>query len=269
MLTPRWEEGLAGHEFEHDAPALGRRKVAWVRVPSRRAPAGGFPVCFLLHPFGGDRLSWARQAGDFLAHFGEEWAFVFPESGRRWFMNDVSGRRYEDYLVEDLLPAVQASFPVSCDARRRLVGGFSMGGAGAVHLALRHPALFPRAFAIAGAFFASEREGDPYAALRGGACMMPTQQEHERVWGPPGSEVRRVYDTGRLVEAAAGQGLTLALEVGTEDHPRVVEMNRRMHRLLVTTGMSHTYDECPGDHGWDYAARAAPRVLGRLLASGG
>ena len=267
MLIPR-RMGQTGHEFEHDARALGRTKVACVRVPSVPPPPGGFPVCFMLHPFGGDRRSWERQMPGVLAEFGEALVFVLPESGRRWFMNDVSGRRYEDYLLEDLLPAVEEAFPVAREAGSRIIGGFSMGGAGAVHLALRHPGVFSRAFAIAGAFFASEREGDPYAGLRGGTCMMPTQAEHERVWGPPGSDVRRTYDTARLVETArAGHGPALALEVGTEDYPRVVEMNRRMHRLLVASGLSHTYEEHPGDHGWAYAARAASRLLGRLLAT--
>ncbi|MFP2959993.1 alpha/beta hydrolase [Myxococcus sp. 1LA] len=235
-------------------------------MPSGRAPAEGFPVCYVLHAFGGDRHSWAQHGEPFLARFGEEAVFVFPESGRRWFMNDTSGKRYEDYLLTDLIPAVESAFPVARTGAKRVIGGFSMGGAGAVHLALRHPAVFSRAFAAAGAFFASERQGDPYAAMRGGACMMPTEQEHDRVWGPVGSDARWDYDTGRLIDrAAAGAAPSLALEVGTEDYPRVLEMNRRVHRHLNAAGIAHAYAEHPGDHGWPYAARAVSRLLEGLL----
>lgn len=266
MLSPI-EEDLPGFDFEHDAPSLGRPKVAYVVAPSGAPPAGGFPVCYMLHAFGGERLSWARHGGDFLAEHRERVLFVFPESGRRWFMNDASGKRYEDYLVEDLIPAVEASFPVERAARSRIIGGFSMGGAGAVHLALRNPGMFSRAFAISGAFYASERQGDPYASQRASGCMMPTEEEHNRVWGPVGSEIRRSYDTGALLEqaAAAGSPPELALEVGTDDYPRVVEQNRRVHRQLDALGIRHAYAEHPGDHGWGFAAASARRLLAQLL----
>src|SRR5215217_7610254 len=180
MLIPR-SEVLRGSEFEHDAPSLGRKKVAHVQLPSGRPPLAGFRVCYLLHSFGGDRHSWARQGDGFLTGLASDVLFVFPESGRRWFMNDASGKRYEDYLLADLIPAIEATYPVERSARSRIIGGFSMGGAGAIHLALRNPGVFSRAFAVAGAFYASERQGDPYASMRRGACMMPTEQEHDRV----------------------------------------------------------------------------------------
>jgi enterochelin esterase-like enzyme len=261
------KDELPGSDFEHDAPSLGRTKVAYVVAPSGTPPAGGFPVCYMLHAFGGDRFSWARHGRAFLAEHQERVLFVFPESGRRWFMNDASGRRYEDYVMEDLIPAVEAAFPVARVARSRIIGGFSMGGAGAVHLALRNPGKFSRAFAISGAFYASERQGDPYASQRAGGCMMPTEAEHDRVWGPVGSEIRRSYDTGALLRNAAVFGTLpeLVLEVGTDDYPRVVEQNRRVHRTLDELGIAHFYAEHPGDHGWEFAASSARRLLARLL----
>ncbi|WNG35602.1 esterase [Archangium violaceum] len=268
MLLPI-DEGLPGFDFVHDAPSLGRSKVAYVIAPSGPPPAKGFPVCYMLHAFGGDRFSWARHGREFLAEHRERVLFVFPESGRRWFMNDASGKRYEDYLMEDLIPAIEASFPVERAERSRIIGGFSMGGAGAVHLALRNPGVFSRAFAISGAFYASERQGDPYASQRASGCMMPTEAEHNRVWGPVGSDIRRSYDTGALLRNAAASGTLpeLALEVGTDDYPRVVEQNRRVHRTLDELGVSHAYAEHPGDHGWGFAASSARRLLASLLGS--
>jgi len=48
--------------------------------------------------------------------------------------------RMESYVTGELLGAVEAAFPL--DARRRGVFGHSMGGHGALTLALRHPELF-------------------------------------------------------------------------------------------------------------------------------
>jgi S-formylglutathione hydrolase FrmB len=257
---------LPGADLPHRAAALGRRKVARVVVPAGPHPATGLPVCYLLHSFAGDRRSWLRALGPAV---GEpplsRWVLVAPESGRRWFINDHGGRRYEDYLLDDLVPAVEASLGAPVDASRQVIGGFSMGGAAAVALALRHPRRFPRAFAYAGAFYANRRQGDPYRHLRDGACLMPTEAEHDRVWGPPGSPVRERHDPDRLIAAATAVGRwpRIALEVGLDDYPRVIEVNRQMHRALDEAGIAHHYREAGGDHGWPPAAAAARRLLAR------
>jgi putative tributyrin esterase len=192
--------------------------------------------------------------------------FVFPESGRRWFINDVSGRRYADYFVADLIPAVEAEFPCSRTRESRIVGGFSMGGAAAIYMALVYPELIGASLSYAGAFYASDRTGDPYQDQRHEECMMPTENEHNRVWGPPGSDVRKQYDPDRLIGHAARkqQRPTMAIEVGVDDYPRVVQQNRRMHAALTSFGMEHRYEERAGDHSWPFAIAAALRILSQL-----
>jgi putative tributyrin esterase len=259
---------LPGVDLHHDARSLGRRKTARVVVPPGRPPRQGWPVCYLLHAFGGDRLTWVRH----LQPQGEgpdaDLLLVLPESGRRWFINDCSGNRYEDYLVQDLVPAVEAAFPTDSRPQSTIVGGFSMGAAAAVYLTLRHPELFAAAFAYAGAFYASRREGDPYSAYRSNGCMMPTVEEHDRVWGPPGSRVRATYDPDALIGEAITRGATpkLILEVGIDDYPRVVEQNRRMHAAFAAAGLEHVYREYPGDHSWGFAAESARRALRELTS---
>jgi putative tributyrin esterase len=256
MLTVAADR-LPGFDFRHDASALGRPKTARVLVPAGAAPADGFPVWYLLHGFGGDRLSWLTASGPALP---ADVIMVLPESGRRWFLNDAAGRRYEDYLLSDLVPAIDAVFDT--DPRARVIGGFSMGGAAAVFLALRHPEVFPAAFSYAGAFYASRREGDPYAGHRSGGCMMPTESEHERVWGPLGSAMRARYDPDSVVAEVddARSHPAIVLEVGTEDYPRIIDMNRMMHRALDAAGIAHDYAERAGGHKCGDAKPTAARV---------
>lgn len=247
-------------DFTHDSRALGRSKTARVLVPSGSPPDGGWPTCYLLHSYGGNRCSWLLNG---ISPFDEiDAVFVFPESGRRWFINDISGRRYADYFVADLLPAVEARFPCRRSRESRVVGGFSMGGAAAVYLSLIHPELIGAAFSYGGAFYASDRVGDPYADLRHANCMMPTETDHNRVWGPPGSPVRKQYDPDRLLAQTAHQPRpSIAIEAGLHDHPRVLAQNRRMHTALTSAGIRHDYAERPGDHSWPFAVAAATRIL--------
>lgn len=61
----------------------------------------------------------------------------------------VGTGRFEDYLVDELIPHVETRFQAS---GRRGVQGFSMGGFMAVKLALRHPHLFQTVGTFEGAF---------------------------------------------------------------------------------------------------------------------
>src|SRR5688572_25882409 len=130
---------LPGTDFHHYAAFLGRKKIVRILIPSGIPPQSGWRVCYLLHPFGGNRLSWLRYLDISPFKRGCDLLLVFPESGRRWFINDASGNRYEDYIIEDLVPAIDAAFPTDQRAESRMIGGFSMGGATAVYLVLRHP----------------------------------------------------------------------------------------------------------------------------------
>lgn len=262
MIQPACTE-LPGVDFVHDSRALGRRKIARVLVPNGSPPDGGWPACYLLHSYGGNRCSWLLNAGTVPLFDDIDAVFVFPESGRRWFINDISGRRYADYFVADLLPAVEQQFPCRTSRESRVIGGFSMGGAAAVYLSLIYPELIGAAFSYGGAFYASDRVGDPYADLRHSDCMMPTETDHNRVWGRPGSPVREYYDPDQLLAQAARQPQqpSIAIEVGIQDYPRVLTQNRRMHTALTSVGMRHSYAERAGDHTWPFAIAAATRFL--------
>lgn len=247
-------------DFAHESAALGRRKLVQVAAPARVAPET--PVLILLHPFAGNRTSWSRHAPDLLADLARDTLVAMPECGRRWFIDDQAGVAYARYVVDDLLPALRARYGTKGSAA---VGGFSAGGAAAAFLALRHPDVFGAALAVAGAFTAAEREGDPYAGVRTDDMMIPTEAEHDRVWGPPGSPTRATHDLGRLVAALprSASAPYFHFDVGTEDFPRMLAASETLATLLARAGIPHTFTRSPGDHTWAYAARAMPAVVAR------
>jgi S-formylglutathione hydrolase FrmB len=246
--------------------ALEREKSITVVLPPGYAPAGPpFPVLYLLHGYGGNRRSWLTSCPALEACVAaHRMILVLPESGRYWLINDAAGRRYEDYLVHDLVRRVDEEFNTAASPSGRAIAGFSMGGATSVFHALRHGDLFSVAGSHSGAFEAPFREGDPYAAHRSDRrLMMPTVRDHERVWGPAGSEIRQAYDPYRLLaDRDPAAPLRVYLDVGLDDYERMVAMNRRMRDALAVSGVRHEYRERAGGHDWRFVDAGLPRLFG-------
>src|SRR5262252_10812197 len=108
-----------------------------------------YPVLYFFHGLGDNEQMfvhggafnlvqdlWERkQIGEFL--------IVTPEAGATFYINSYSGRvRYEDFLLQEFLPAIESRYRVGAGRSNRGVSGASMGGYGALHIAFRHPEFF-------------------------------------------------------------------------------------------------------------------------------
>lgn len=230
--------------------ALKLEKTVSVLVPPAASAQSPHAVLVLLHGYGGNRNTWIDKTRLTRYLVGKNLLVVMPESGRRWFINDHSGFRYEDYLITELLPFIKDSYDVAKDRAGWAIGGFSMGGAAALMQALRYPRAFSAVLSHAGAFEAPLRRGDPYESLRQhGQCLMPTTEVHERVWGPYGSVTRRSYDPYQMIRNwPVGAALHVYADVGSDDHERIIRMNRNTAAALRAVGIQLTYAERDGAH---------------------
>ncbi len=73
-----------------------------------------------------------------------------------WYNGGALGPpMYETYVIDQLIPLIDANFRTIADRSQRAVMGVSMGGYGAMMLAARHPDLFAAAANISGWWAAS------------------------------------------------------------------------------------------------------------------
>jgi len=159
-----WTTTWAGETIEDRLPsaALGRDLKFTVYVPDGyKDQPGPFPVIYLLHGATGDEQSWLRRGGaaetmDGLVKRGlmRPTVVVMPTAGpHSWWVDARQGDRAETALVQDLIPFVEAKYKVTKERKGRSVGGLSMGGYGALNLALKYPDRFCGAAIISPAVY--------------------------------------------------------------------------------------------------------------------
>jgi S-formylglutathione hydrolase FrmB len=243
---------VAFEERSYDSRSLGRRQPYACFLPPGAAHSGrAYPLLILLHGVTGDFADWARYTR--LARYlqGEELIVVCPDGDEGWYTNGVnSGERREDDILEDLLPHLERTLPL-LPWPARAIGGLSMGGYGAVKLALKHPVAFRVAVSHSGALDITSRP-EPHAVFGDAAAH---------------AAERRLEDPRWLAEQALSRPPAerpqLFLDCGAADPLAVV--NRTFSDHLNFIGYGHTYREMPGHHTWPYWDRAFRTVLPDLM----
>ena len=219
-----------------------------------------YPVLYLLHGLGGDYTDWTTRTN--LADYSRPLALivVMPDGNNQWWTNAADGSaRYEDYLANDLPADVVKKFRTINSRYGRAIAGLSMGGYGAVKLALKRPGAFTVAASFSGAFNAT-REGELEQLI--GAAESARLQV---IFGPTGSQTRTDNDLYSLAAAAKPAGASyFYVDCGTADNP-LIGANREVVVALHQAGVAYEYHETAGAHSWDYWDRRIREFLPLLM----
>ncbi len=232
---------LAVH-FRSDA--LMKDVAMNVIVPERPIPAEGLPVFYLLHGMGDDYTKWHRNTA--IERYAQEHSFVIvmPDGFRGCYTNHHAGPRYFDAIVEDVIGQVERLFPVRRDRGGRVIGGLSMGGYGAMLLALRRPDLFNSAVSHSGALRLGSQKPEDYQGTLG-------VEEFTRIFGPdPRGSEHDLIALAKAVHASDGPKPHLRLDCGRDDF--ILHHTRALHAGLDEIGYAHEYAEFEGVHDWAY-----------------
>ncbi|MBA2304649.1 MAG: hypothetical protein H0W08_18730 [Acidobacteria bacterium] len=242
------------------SPALGRTMNYRVLLPDGYAGSlKRYPVLYLLHGLGGDYKDWTSRSN--LADYSRPLPLiiVMPDGENQWYTNSADGTaRFEDYVLTDLQADVVKKFRTVNSRYGRSIAGLSMGGYGALKLALKRPA----AFAVAGSF-----SGALNAARAGELESRIGKTEADRmqkIFGPAGSETRQTNDVFALAATLKPPGAPyLYLDCGTADG--LLAANREAVAALHKSGVAYEYHEVAGAHTWDYWDRRIREFLPVLM----
>jgi putative tributyrin esterase len=291
---------------------LGTTKHARVYLPPSYADGvRRYPVAYYLHGFGGDETNWSIQGRlgatmDSLVAAGmPEMIVVMPDGDDSWYTtwnalgnfsectrnppkNEsaqtycVPWPKYDDYIARDVVAHVDSTYRTIADRAHRGIAGLSMGGYGAVSLALGYPDVFAAAASHSGVL--SPLLGIPHDSIPVAAHDATDIEDIRTRWSStlwpslvlafggrdmygwwardPLRIARRALDSGRPLPP-------LLVDVGTDD-PFLAE-NREFVAGAKALGESVEYHEWSGTHDWNFWRTHLPESLvwlaGRISAN--
>ena len=278
------------HQDVFFAPSLGVTKRLIVYLPPSYGHDANrrYPVAYYLHGLYGAETDWQSKgnidavADSLFAHGTPESIIVLPDGDDGWYTTWVSPvgfqtcadtlrseaaarycvaqSRYDDYIARDIVTHVDESYRTRQERGARGIGGLSMGGYGAISIALRYPDVFGLAASHSGVLSPLYLGPHPFAeparyAQTAADLKTATDQLWPRYLEFWGADVARwrAADPARLAEAAKQGGRPLPalfFDCGTEDG--LVDQNRALHAELTRLGIRHAYAEWPGAHTWRY-----------------
>lgn len=239
---------MAFLELRYFSDALKKHTSANIILPEVGEPP--YPVLYLLHGMSDDHTAWARNTSIERYVSGLPLIVVMPDGGRGLYINAKEGYAFGDAIGTELPERIERTFPAKKTRSGRALAGLSMGGYGALRLALAHPDKFCAAASLSGAVSWGHdlmaRDGKPHSA------------EIRRVLGdtPQGAEA----DVWHMATALTLETRpALHMDCGTDDF--LIAQNRAFQAYLLKNVVPHEYVEHPGAHNWAYWDAHVPEAI--------
>ncbi len=214
-----------------------------------------YPVLYLLHGLSDDHTIWQRRTSieRYVAPLGL--AVVMPAVHRSFYTDMEKGYKYWTYISEEVPKIARQFFPISGQRGDNFVAGLSMGGYGALKLALRHPDRYAAAASLSGAVDIAE-------AVEGVPEEDHLFEEFKLIFGSNGKLRNSENDLFYLLKKLKDNDVDLPRLFqccGTEDF--LYEDNIRFRDLCQQQGIELTYEEESAVHEWGYWDKKIQRVL--------
>ena len=209
-------------------------------------------VLYLLHGLSGNHTSWIRKTS--IERYAKDYplVIVMPEVHNSFYCDMAHGSNYWKFIAEEVPSLVKKWFHISNDWKKTFVAGLSMGGYGAMKLALSYPQNYAAAASLSGALDIANHANDDFAQSQ--------LRTFEAIFGEmntlPNSEndlIQKFQSFGKIPETK------FYTCVGTEDYLYQDTLTFNQH--AKAKGFDLTSEEAPGAHEWSFWDTYIQRVL--------
>ncbi len=234
---------MAFIDLKFFSESLGMQTSVYVVIPQRstngeigitnNAKAEKYKCLYLLHGLSDDQSVWMRRTSieRYAAKHGI--CVVMPFGARSFYSDMKYGQNYYTYVAKELPAIIEDMFNVSDKREDRYIGGLSMGGYGAMKIALKEQGRYSAAFALS-----------------------PVSDIHNSVFTDTlipvfGGEIPDEADIFRLASAHNSDEMKpkIYMTVGLNDF--MYEDTVRLNRHFEALDYDYKYEETPGSHSWE------------------
>ena len=218
--------------------------------PAIEAP---FKTLYLLHGVMDNYLSWNSHTRIQMLANLYNIAVVMPSGDNKFYADSAyTGDNYGKLVGEELVDFTRNSFNLSRKQADTYIGGYSMGGYGAMITALRYPDTFSKVISLSGCFpnemILNLEETD-------NMFLFFTKKQIETIYGVTNYQdiINKNTDHDYMARNLVAKGHNLPeifLAVGTEDF--LYENNVHYYKLLKELGYPITWYTKSGDHDWSF-----------------
>lgn len=213
----------------------------------------------LLHGYSGSETDWLYNTQISALAGRYNLAILCPNGGNSFYLDGPeTGRQYGAFVGEELPDYAARLFGLSRARADTFIGGFSMGGFGAIHTALQYPERFSKVISFSAALI-----------HRRVAAMTPETQDpianyayYRHIFQEPANLPASVNNPEYLTDALLARGTPLPqlfLAVGFSDF--LYEDNQSFLRFLSDRGVNYRYAEGPGVHDFQFVSAHLEEAL--------
>lgn len=200
---------------------------------------------YMLHGYGGSHKDWTTHTD--IEQYADRFNIIIvcPDGNRNsWYVNSKvkQGYLYETYIAKDVVNYIDNTYSTVSDRTGRAIAGYSMGGYGALYIALHHQ----KTFSVIG-------------SMSGGVDFrpFPKKWELEDIFGSYPKN-KKEWNSKAIInnlslladQTQPDNKIAIIMDVGIDDF--FLPVNRELHNAMLTRNIQHDYTERRGGHNWDY-----------------
>jgi len=244
LLAPVFSQAIVD-TLKVFSPAMKKEVKSVIILPENYSINKRYPVVYLLHGYSDTYSKWVLtvpSVKELASRF--ELIIVCPDGAfSSWYVDSPidPAFQYETYITSELRRYVEKNYSTIENRQGRAITGLSMGGHGALVLAMRNKELFAHAGSMSGVtdIMSLDRNLDLDKRLG-------KKEEFAERW--------KQHSAYYLADGLKNGELNLSIECGTGDF--LFEANQKFHQKLLDLKIDHDYTIRPGVHNWEYWTNA-------------